>query len=273
MFMDNSHSGHRLKALIRSSGQPSKKFADDFGISTQTLNNWFVRGVPGKDLLSVSKYLRVKPEWLDSGEGEVFVSQIDEDYRQLSDEDRAKADRAYAEWSRNGEYVRLSDVEKSEADKGYAQWSQQPNTRKWPPAETIEIFDFPEISWHQAGAGVRALKLSDFSSYPSHKSEVFAGPTGFWLQVTGNSMVSASGVSFPEGYLILVSPEMDPRPGQFIVARLIDRNEATFKQLAWDAGEFFMKPLNPAYPTKLMGDEWEIVGTVVDAKIPRSVFE
>jgi len=122
-------------------------------------------------------------------------------------------------------------------------------------------------------AGVRALKLSDFSSYPSHKSEVFAGPTGFWLQVTGNSMVSASGVSFPEGYLILVSPEMDPRPGQFIVARLTDRNEATFKQLAWDAGEFFMKPLNPAYPTKLMGDEWEIVGTVVDAKIPRSVFE
>lgn len=271
--MDNSHSGHRLKTLLRSTGEPAKKFADDFGISTQTLNNWFVRGVPGKNLLSVSKYFRVKPEWLESGEGEVFISQIDEDYRQLSPEDRAKADRDYAEWSKENEYVRLSDVERSIADKAYAQWSQQPNTGRWPPAEVLEVFDFPEISWSQAGAGIRALKLSDLSSCPSHKSEVFAGPAGFWLQVTGNSMVSASEASFHEGYLILVAPEVDPRPGQFIVARLIDRNEATFKQLAWDAGEFFMKPLNPAYPTKPMGDEWEILGTVVDAKIPRSVFE
>ncbi|WP_257604190.1 LexA family transcriptional regulator [Pseudomonas tolaasii] len=271
--MDNSHSGHRLKVLLRSTGQPSKKFADDFGISTQTLNNWFVRGVPGKNLLSVSKYLRVKPEWLDSGEGEVFVSQIDEDYRQLSDEDRAKADKMYADWSKENEYVRLSAVEKAETDKAYAQRAQRPGTEKFSPNETIEIFDFPEISWRQAGAGIRALKLSGTSSRITHKSEIFAGPLGFWLRVTGSSMVSTSEVSFPEGYLILVAPEVDPRPGQFVVARLIASNEATFKQLVWDAGEFFMKPLNPAYPIKHMGDEWEIVGTVVDGKIPRSVFE
>lgn len=273
VFMENSHSGHRLKVLLRSTGQPSKKFADDFGISTQTLNNWFVRGVPGKNLLSVSKYLRVKPEWLDSGEGEVFVSQIDEDYRQLSDEDRAKADKMYADWSRENEYVRLSAADRSKADKEYAQWAQKPNTDRLPPAETIQIFDFPEVSWHQAGAGVRALQLADTSSNPTYKSEVFAGPSGFWLRVIGNSMASASEASFPEGYLILVSPETDPRPGQFVVARLIDSNEATFKQLVWDAGEFFMKPLNPAYPIRLLGDQWEIVGTVVDGKIPRYVFE
>jgi len=83
---------------------------------------------------------------------------------------------------------------------------------------------------------------------------------------------SSGSPSFPEGFLILIAPDIEPRPGQFVVARMISTNEATFKQLVRDAGELFLKPLNTAYPTRAVDDTWEIIGTVVDGKMPKSVF-
>lgn len=133
-------------------------------------------------------------------------------------------------------------------------------------------FMYPEISWVQAGSAREAIELSNIALCPQHSSDVWAGEDAFWLRVTGNSMTSNSGNSFPEGFLILVAPDIEARQGQFVVARMIDSNEATFKQLVRDAGELYLKPLNPSYPTKPVDDTWEIVGTVVDGKMPKSVF-
>lgn len=270
--MNTSNSGARLKVALHSLGRSPSRFASDFGISNQALNNWFVRGVPGKSLLAVAKYLQVRPEWLDSGEGEIFVSQIDEDYRNLSESDRAEADRQYRQsWLRDTS--ELTAQERNERELEQIRWMQQPNSRASPTYSPTHVFDFPEISWQEAAAGVEALNFSELKANPQYKSEVFAGHNGFWLRVVGGSMTSSTQASFPEGYLILVSPDTQPRTGQLIVARLIGSNEATFKQLAWDAGDFYLKPLNPAYPIKLMDENWEIVGTVVDGKIPKTVFQ
>jgi len=133
-------------------------------------------------------------------------------------------------------------------------------------------FSYPEISWVQAGSAMEAVELSNVAACPMHTSDVWAGDNGFWLRVVGASMTSSSGDSFPEGFLILVAPDIEPRHGQYVVARMIDTNEATFKQLVRDAGELFLKPLNNSYPTKPIDDTWEVVGTVVDGKMPKSVF-
>lgn len=133
-------------------------------------------------------------------------------------------------------------------------------------------FSYPEISWVQAGSAMEAVELSNVAACPRHTSDVWAGDNGFWLRVVGASMTSSSGDSFPEGFLILVAPDIEPRHGQYVVARMIDTNEATFKQLVRDAGELYLKPLNPSYPTKPIDDAWEVVGTVVDGKMPKSVF-
>ena len=133
-------------------------------------------------------------------------------------------------------------------------------------------FSYPEISWVQAGSAMEAVELSNVAACPRHTSDVWAGDYGFWLRVVGASMTSSSGDSFPEGFLILVAPDIEPRHGQYVVARMIDTNEATFKQLVRDAGELYLKPLNPSYPTKPIDDAWEVVGTVVDGKMPKSVF-
>lgn len=133
-------------------------------------------------------------------------------------------------------------------------------------------FMYPEISWVQAGAATEAMETSNVAACERHSSDVWAGEDGFWLKVVGQSMTSPVGASFPEGSLILVAPEIEPNSGQLVVARMPDKNEATFKQFLRDAGEFYLKPLNPSFPTTPMDDEWEVVGTVVDGKMPKSIF-
>ncbi|MGW7235686.1 LexA family protein [Pseudomonas fulva] len=133
-------------------------------------------------------------------------------------------------------------------------------------------FAYPEISWVQAGNAREAAEMGNIQTFPKHSTDVWAGEDAFWLKVVGSSMTSPVGDSFPEGFLILVAPDIEPRPGQYVVARMVDTNEATFKQLVRDAGELFLKPLNTAYPMKAIDDTWEIVGTVVDGKMPKSIF-
>lgn len=133
-------------------------------------------------------------------------------------------------------------------------------------------FTYPEISWVQAGAASEAMELRNVASCEMHTSDVWAGENGFWLKVVGPSMTSPIGPSFPEGFLILVAPEFEPHSGQFVVAKLIDSNEATFKQFIRDSGAYFLKPLNPSFPTIQMNDSWSMVGTVVDGKMPKSIF-
>lgn len=141
-----------------------------------------------------------------------------------------------------------------------------------PALAPTRFFTYPEISWVQAGSPSEAMDLVNIAACPTHPSDAWAGEDGFWLKVSGASMTSASGTSFPEGMLILVAPDIEPRSGQYVVARMLDSNEATFKQLIRDAGDFYLKPLNPAYPTKMMDDTWVIVGTVIDGKMPKSAF-
>jgi len=133
-------------------------------------------------------------------------------------------------------------------------------------------FEYPEISWVQAGAAIQSVERSNIATCEKHPSDAWAGPDGFWLKVKGPSMTAQGGVSFNEGMVILVAPGFDVESGQYVVAKLIDTDEATFKQFIWDSGRGFLKPLNPAFPTVEIDDSWLVVGRVVDAKWPRSVL-
>lgn len=141
-----------------------------------------------------------------------------------------------------------------------------------PALGPTRYFEYPEISWVQAGIAMEALELSNVAACEVHPSDAWAGPHGFWLKVRGPSMTSQGGVSFVEGMVILVAPGFDVENGQYCVAKLIDSNEATFKQLIKDAGKAYLKPLNPAFPTVEVDNTWTVVGRVVDAKWPRSVL-
>jgi phage repressor protein C with HTH and peptisase S24 domain len=67
--MTTQHSGDRLREILKNRQMGPTELAAQLGVSTQTLNNWFSRGVPGKELLHVANRLGVFTEWLHSGEG------------------------------------------------------------------------------------------------------------------------------------------------------------------------------------------------------------
>jgi SOS-response transcriptional repressor LexA len=141
-----------------------------------------------------------------------------------------------------------------------------------PALAPVKFYEYPEISWVQAGKAMEALVIGNITNFEKHPSDAWAGTNGFWLKVKGPSMTSTGGVTFAEGMLILIAPGFDVESGQYVVAKMVDTEEATFKQLYRDSGKTYLRPLNPAFSTIEIDDRWQIVGRVVDAKWPRSVL-
>jgi SOS-response transcriptional repressor LexA len=56
-------------------------------------------------------------------------------------------------------------------------------------------------------------------------------------------------VSFPDGTIIIVDPMRQCGAGDFVIAKDVSTQRATFKKLTTDGGRWFLKPLNPSYPT------------------------
>lgn len=80
------------------------------------------------------------------------------------------------------------------------------------------------------------------------------------LRVTGDSMMPI----FQPNMIIIVEPDMPAVIGDYVIAKNGD-NEATLKQLVKDGADWYLKPLNPQYPTKT-ANHVNIVGVVIQAQ-------
>lgn len=138
---------------------------------------------------------------------------------------------------------------------------------EWVGAKEVKG-NFPVISWVSAGSWCEAVE-------PYHRKSidrwldttVECSDNSFWLDVKGDSMTSPVGLSIPEGMVILVDPEVEPTNGKLVVAKMDSENEATFKKYVVDAGNRYLKPLNPQYSMIPINGNCRIIGVVVDAKI------
>lgn len=122
---------------------------------------------------------------------------------------------------------------------------------------------YPVISFVQAGNWTEACEpytLSEIDEW--YESEVAVHGSAFWLKVEGDSMTAPTGISIPEGSLVLVDTGRDPINGSLVIAKLTDTNEATFKKLVLD-GAKYLKALNPAYPVITINGNCKIIGVVV----------
>ncbi|MDO6525421.1 LexA family transcriptional regulator [Motilimonas sp. 1_MG-2023] len=121
---------------------------------------------------------------------------------------------------------------------------------------------FPLISWVQAG------DWSDISLTAVHEADHYPCPVKcskntFLLKVMGRSMSPV----FNEGELIFVDPEVQAVDGKYVVARLEDENQATFKQLIIEDGHKFLQAANPNWPTPIqpINGNCTIVGVVISS--------
>lgn len=107
----------------------------------------------------------------------------------------------------------------------------------------------PLISWVQAGEWTAIGNCFE----PGNAEDLLPCPVRcsadtFVLRVRGVSMEPR----FRDGDLIFVDPQIDPASGRFVVVRLDDSQEATFKQLIMEEGRQYLKALNPDWPNPII---------------------
>lgn len=126
---------------------------------------------------------------------------------------------------------------------------------------------YPVISWIAAGERSQSPEQYVPGSGLTFESDQNAGEYGYWLEVKGGSMTSTTSPSFLPGTYVLVQPEgFDLVSGKYYIAQHRD-GETTFKQYVYDAGREYLVPLNSAFETIKMDDDWDVIGRVIDVKI------
>ncbi len=104
----------------------------------------------------------------------------------------------------------------------------------------------PLISWVQAGDFAEVVDLlHPGEAFEWIETTVQQRAHTFALRVQNDSMEP----DFPAGTILIVEPELDAHAGDYVIAKNGDE-EATFKQLVRDGGDWYLKPLNPRYPLK-----------------------
>lgn len=133
-----------------------------------------------------------------------------------------------------------------------------PNAEPGPDIRSLH----PLISWVQAGNWTEVARnfvlgdAEDLLPCP-----VRCGKDTFVLRIKGQSMEP----KFHDGDLIFVDPEVSPDSGKYVVVRLEDSHEATFKQLVIEDGRQYLKALNPDWPDRIIkiSEDATICGVVV----------
>ena len=108
---------------------------------------------------------------------------------------------------------------------------------------------YPLISWVQAG------RWTDIGGqYTAQDAEEWlpcsarCGPRTFALRVQGASMED----KFFAGDLIFVDPDRQPTDKSFVVVRLDDDDQATFKQLIIEGDRRYLRAYNPRWPEPII---------------------
>lgn len=141
----------------------------------------------------------------------------------------------------------------------------EPNVRSHEPGRKV-----PLISWVEAGLmndisdpflpGEADSWIAAADSQPSDGS--------FALVVSGTSMTSTdpdARYSFPDGTILIVDPNRACDPGDFVIAKDLETQQATFKRLAFDGGRWYLRPLNPQFKTVEIDDpKMRIIGRVIE---------
>lgn len=136
------------------------------------------------------------------------------------------------------------------------------------PAEIPQGNRVPILSYVQAGhwRGMCEQATGFDGNVEYVAASVDIGPCGFGLWLRGNSMTPF----FNEGDLVIVDPDEQPRPGDYVVAKN-GSEEATFKKyrprgIDENGKEVFeLVPLNDDYPTMHSDRQHiEIIGVMVE---------
>jgi SOS-response transcriptional repressor LexA len=123
----------------------------------------------------------------------------------------------------------------------------------------------PLISWIRAGGWG---EIDDHNPDTSERVDIYrSNPSkyAFALTIDGDSMTAPTGVSFPDGCVVIFDPDRSPKAGDYVAAKDVVTQRATFKRLMTDSGRWFLRPLNSGYPTIEIDDPAQrVIGVAIE---------
>lgn len=120
-------------------------------------------------------------------------------------------------------------------------------------------FRVPVISWVRAGNFESMLDqraLEDITQWVYLSKQ--PGPRAFGLIVKGPSMEPR----FQDGDYLVVDSDVEWADGDFVILGN-GNEEATFKQIVRDGGDWWARPLNPQFSAKKLDPTCRVIGRVI----------
>lgn len=138
---------------------------------------------------------------------------------------------------------------------------------------STQVNTYPVYGAVKAGAFDSTLPTHDGEPTGSYYTTRFlkGGEEGepFALTVEGLSMTDGSAaVEFPEGSKVLVNPNAEPHPGDYVVAMDIRDGSTTLKRFMRLDSSLWLKPLNREYKPIEVTEYHRIIGVVEEAMLP-----
>ncbi len=155
----------------------------------------------------------------------------------------------------SGQYLPLKERKRADARKPVSSKAKTETN-----ADVITLC--PLISWAQTCDLAKASKaLEQRDAEAILPCPVPCSQGTFILRVKGASMETR----FYNGDLIFVDPDVVAESGKYVVVKLEDADEATFKQLIIEGGRKYLKALNPDWPDRIIeiDEKAKICGVVV----------
>jgi len=118
----------------------------------------------------------------------------------------------------------------------------------------------PLISWVKAGSWSETID----NFHPGDSADLIpttakTGKNSYALRVDGDSMEPI----FAEGSIIIVDPDAPIINKSYVIVRLDDSKETTFKQYIEESGRKYLKPVNPRYPILEINEDATFCGKVI----------
>lgn len=274
----------RIKELRKKHGLTQQKLGELVGVNKASISQWEQGeyAPSGDNLVALAKALGVSAHWLATGKGspDPSVVLIDESHQtagvgnshDVSERDVSEyVNKLFDEWAKSKNLIATSAVPMSKT----ASVVNEDDVRfsNVEPAEIPVGRRVPILSYVQAGHWREMCEqASGFDGNVEYVSaSIDIGSRGFGLWLRGNSMTPF----FNEGDLVIIDPDEQPRPGDYVVAKN-GSEEATFKKYRPrgidESGQevFELVPLNDDFPTMHSDRQHiEIIGVMVEHRIFR----